>query len=356
MTSFRCLAIVLLLAAGSLQAQVSWTRVQPQARAEAVAPSVPLQQHFRANDATYEVSLPDGWQQVGQATLDYGLFFGTRTQAESFAVGMEQVFTNPAMLRAQLPGYSDILPPAQLVLKGRLLAPPLTPLQIVTILLPKLAGGSRGAIQSLRVNYTIPANMSYGYNGMLIEYQYVFIPGRDPAFASQAHPVLRPQTQVPMQAAAFIVTFPYMLGQDTWSSGYRILSAPQAVFQSKRNKDTYVAIFDNFQLIPQGLALKVKSNEEAARLAASMNKKTHDVAHDWWVQLGAGTEPAGSDFPPGERPYVPAVVCGPYETKYFCEDQRGQGYYICVTNTQRPKESSLGYNCRSDERAPGSPR
>ena len=43
--------------------------MQPQARAEAVAPSVPLQQHFRANDATYEVSLPDGWQQVGQATL-----------------------------------------------------------------------------------------------------------------------------------------------------------------------------------------------------------------------------------------------------------------------------------------------
>jgi hypothetical protein len=161
MTSFRFLAIVLVLAAGSLQAQVSGTRVQPQARAETVAPSVLLQQYFRANDAT-----PDGWQQVGQATLDYGLFFGTRTQAESFAVGMEQVFSNPAMLRAQLPGNSVILPPAQLVLKGRLLAPPLIPLQIVTILLPKLADGPRGAIQNLRVTYTIPVNMSYGYNGI----------------------------------------------------------------------------------------------------------------------------------------------------------------------------------------------
>jgi hypothetical protein len=161
MTSFRFLAIVLLLAAGSLQAQVSGTRVQPQARAETVAPSVLLQQHFRANDATYEVSLPDGWQQVGEATLDYGLFSGTRTQAESFAVGMEQVFSNPAMLRAQLPGYSVILPPAQLVLKGHLLAPPLAPLQIVTILLPKLAGGPRGAIQNVRVTYTIPVNMRY---------------------------------------------------------------------------------------------------------------------------------------------------------------------------------------------------
>jgi hypothetical protein len=329
MTSFRFLAIVLLLAAGSLQAQVSRTRVQPQARAEAAVPSLPLRQHFLANDATYEVSLPDGWQQVGQATLDYGLFFGTRTQAESFAVGMEQVFTNPAMLRAQLPGYSYILPPAQVVLKSRLLAPPLNPLQIVTILLPQLAGGPRGAIQNLSVNYTIPANMSYGYNGMVVGYQYIFTPVRDPAFASEAHPVLRAQTQVPMQAAAFIVTFPYMPGQDTWSFGYRILSAPQAVFQNKRNRATYLGIFNSFHLIPQGLVAKVKSNEEAAQIADSMNETTRKVGHDLQIALGALEEPPGSESPGGSPP-VAAPTCKPYEIRIYCKTSGGQDVPFCV--------------------------
>jgi hypothetical protein len=242
----------------------------------------PGAQQMVANDLTYSVSLPPGWEQVGQATLDYGLFFGS--QAESFVTGIEQVYMNANLLSSLLGGYSAILSPAQLTLKSRLLAPPLSPLQIVTRLLPQLAGGPRGAIQNLRVLRTIPGDQAYGFNQMLVRYQYTFVPQRDPAFASQAHPVLRSQPQVPMQGAAFVVTFPYMPGQFSWIFGYRILSASQTAFQ--RNEPAYAQIFKSFQLIPEGLALKVKLNQDWAKLAESMNQTTRKVAQDWWRELG----------------------------------------------------------------------
>jgi len=270
-----------------------------------------------ANDGTFSVWLPAGWQQIGQATWDGALFFSG--QGESFAAGVEQVFTNAAMLRANLPGYSAILSPAQLVLKSRLLAPPLSPLQVVTELFPQLAGGTRGAVQNLRIFDSIPAGQEYGFNEILVTYQYILLPRRDAAFAAAiVPPALRAQSQgAAMWAVAFIVTFPYT-GQGTWSFGYRIISAPQFVFL--RNKAEYFRILQSFQLIPEGLALKVKINADMAKLAESMNKTTQDVAHSWWQRLGSLSTPGSTpNAPPGQKPGpLPNPGCNWFQY-YVCE-------------------------------------
>jgi hypothetical protein len=204
------------------------TAVPPQRGGVRTASSVPMQS-FTAEDYTYTVSLPTGWKSAVRPTLDYGLFFGI--QAESFAVGMEQVFVNAAILRSQLQGYSAILSREQLTLKSRMLGPPMPPLDVVTRLLPHIAGGPNGAIQNLRVLRSFVGPQELGFQQILVLYAYTFRPQRDRAFASQAHPALLVQPQVPMQAAAYIVTFPYMQGQFSWQFGYRILSAPQNTFR-----------------------------------------------------------------------------------------------------------------------------
>lgn len=346
MTSLRSIAIALLLAAACSEGQVNRSRVGAPTAAPASLPVVML-----AHDVTYRVALPAGWRPVVQPMLEYGLIFGT--QGESFAIGLEDVYLDARMLRSILdPGYRTILPPAQFTLKSRLVAPPMGPLEVVTRLLPHLAGGPRGAIQNLRVLRTFPGPEEFGFRQMLVVYQYTFLPQRDPAFASQAHPAVRAQAQVPMQGAAYIVTFPYMPGQFSWEFGYRILSAPRDVFQ--RNARTYAQIFQTFEVLPQGLRVKIKTNEDMAKLCASMNKTTHDVAQNWWSELGAGAEPAGGDSRPaggdsrpGQASCSPYIVCAENQWKYCCQDQRGQGHFVCVPASQAPpRESSMNYNCR----------
>lgn len=328
MTKARILAIVVLLASNTLvraQADNLLDRLlfdrQPRGSVAALEPQL-------ANDATYSVSLPAGWRRAGPATLDFGLFFGT--QGDSLSVGMEQVFMNAAMLRAQLPGYSVLLPRAQLVLKSRLLAPPLGPEQVITGLLPQLAGGPRGAIQNLRVRRTFPVPAEYGYRQMLVLYQYSFEPQRDLAFASQANPALRGQRQVAMQGAALISTFPYLPGQATWTFGYLVLSAPYSIFE--HNERTYARIFENFRLIEAGLAQRVKSNEEAAKLADSMSHTTHQVAHDWQDELGAG-EAAGGDSQPPFMCYG-TNQCPSNDYTYCCQKPGGATYLKCVPRSE----------------------
>jgi hypothetical protein len=346
MTTIRCLAIVAVLVAGSLPlAQVSqdWgkiaagvnaknsTRSSPPlgvpASGRGVPPSrgatasVPL--YFQiADDAAYRVALPAGWQRTGKATWDYGLYFGT--QGESFAVGTEQVFMNATMLYYQLSGYSYIIPREQLVLKSRMLSAPLGPLQVVTQLMPQIA---HGAIQNLSVLRTFPMPEDNGFRKMLVLYQYTLVPQRDPAFASQMHPALRSRSQVPMQGAALIITYPYLPGQATWTFGYLVLNAPYDVFQ--RNERIYPLIFENFHLQEAGMQQKVRSNEEAAKLAASMAETTHQVAHGWELALGALTLPPGGDQPGGSGP-IATQTCRPYEIHVYCYKSGSQPDVFCL--------------------------
>src|SRR5215469_12904057 len=133
MASGRYLGIIVVVAGslllGTKNSQSSAVRAPGVNRSaqDTAAASVPLYRQL-ADDYTYQVALPGGWQRAGRATLDYGLFFST--QAESLAIGTEQVFMNRAMLNAQLPGYSYVIPRALLVLKSRMLSPPLAPLQV----------------------------------------------------------------------------------------------------------------------------------------------------------------------------------------------------------------------------------
>ena len=148
MTSLRCLAIAILVAAGYLQTQVSkdWakalggiTATNPPPRSSPtsnavnmnrlgvpMATSASLPVLMRARDLTYQVQLPAGWRPMVQPMLEYGLVFGT--QGESFAMGMEDVYLDARMLNSILnPGYRAILPPAQFILKSRMVAPPMGP-------------------------------------------------------------------------------------------------------------------------------------------------------------------------------------------------------------------------------------
>jgi hypothetical protein len=273
-----------------------------------------------ANDGTFKVSLPGGWEQIGEATLERALFF--RGQ-ESFAAGVEQVWTNPAMLHYSLPGYAAILPPAQLALKSRLLSPPLNPEQIVTELFPQLAGRLRdrgGAVQNLRIFNSIPAGgQEYGFDAQLITYEYILVPRFDDAFtAAVLPPALRAQRDgAAMWAAAFIVTFPYT-GGGTWSFGYRVINAPQAVFL--RNKQEYFRILQSFELIPEGLIAKIDINADRAKLAESMNKTTQDVADKWWQRLGSLSTPGTTPNAPAgqERGPLPDPGCD-WNQYYVCE-------------------------------------
>ncbi len=355
MTSLRSIAIALFLAAVCSEGQVNRSRAGGPTTAPVSLPTTMV-----AHDVTYRVALPAGWRPVVQPTLEYGLVFGT--QGESFAIGLADVYLDPRMLRSILePGYRAILPPAQFTLKSRMVAPPMGPLEVVTRLLPQLAGGPRGAIQNLRVLRTFPGPEEFGFRQMLIVYQYTFLPQRDPAFASQAHPAVRARAQEPMQGAAYIVTFPYLPGQFSWQFGYRILSASQNVFQ--RNARTYAQIFQTFKVIPEGLKAKIKSNEDMAKLCASMNQATQQMAQNWWSELGAGGEPAVADSQPaaaGSRPAggnsrgrqascgVGATYrsCPLYWWKYCCHDQRGPDHYVCIPASQAPpQESATQYGC-----------
>jgi hypothetical protein len=304
------------------------------------AASVPWYRQL-ADDYTYQVALPGGWQRVGNATLDYGLFFST--QGESLAMGTEQVFMNRAMLNAQLPGYSYVIPRALLVLKSRMLSPPLAPLQVVTWLMPQIA---RGAIQNLRVRGTSTVGEDYGFRKMLVLYEYTFVPQRDPAFATQLHPALRTRPQVRMQGAALVITYPYLAGQATWTFGYLFLNAPYDVFQ--RNERVYPQILEGFQLIEAGMAQRVKSNEEAAKIAASMNDTMQQAAHGWWNLLGSEREAVG-DFPGAERPLYHDAGCNqPYDQKYVCQTGSGQWVQACRAKSEaRPPEGWQGlYRCQ----------
>ena len=344
------LTIAICWVAACCEGQVN--RIPVGARGDTAPASLPFV--MTAQDATYTVALPAGWQPAVKPTLEYGLVFGN--EGESFAMGMEDVYLDPRMLQSILTGYRAILSPAQLVLKSRMSAPPMGPLDVVTRLLPHLAGGPGGAIQNLNVIRTFRGPEEFGFRQMLVIYQYRLWPQRDPAFASQVHPAVRGQVQVPMRAAAYVVTFPYMPGQFSWTFGYRILSAPQNVFQ--RNARTYAQIFQSFRVIPEGLRLKVKGNEDMRKLCDSMNQNTHQMAQNWWSDLGPGGEAAVAEAQPtsgtgtakGAACGVGAtyVSCGSGYGKYCCHDQRGPDHYKCVPLSKALPpvvESPTEYGC-----------
>jgi hypothetical protein len=342
MTRFKSIAMALLLGASCSEGQVNRTPGRVPAGAPLALPVV-----ITAQDATYTVALPPGWRPMVRPMLEYGLFWGT--EGESFAVGMEDVYLDPRMLKSILdPGYRAILPPAQFILKSRMVAPPMSPLEVVTRLLPQLAGGPGGAIQNLRVVRTFRGAEGFGFSQMLIIYQYTFLPQRDPAFASQAHPAVRAQTQTAMRAAAYVITFPYMPGQFSWAFGYRILSVPQNVFP--RNAGTYAQIFQSFRVIPEGLKVKVKTNEDMKKLCDSMNQTTRQMAQAMSSQLGAGTEPALADYQRSQstesakdnpRPAVNpdfacygSNPCGPNDVTYCCQGQGGATHFKCLPRSK----------------------
>jgi hypothetical protein len=289
-----------------------------------------------AADYTYTVRLPVGWQLAVNPMLEYGLVFGP--QGESFAIGWETVYRDPKMLRSVLPGYQAILPPAQFELKRRLLASPMGPLDVVTMLLPQLAAGS---IQNVHVRRAFPGPEDLGFRSMLIIYQFTFLPRGDWAFAAQANPVVRGMSQVPMQAAAFIVTFP-LVDAFSWQFGYRILSAPDSVF--RRNERTYAQILQSFQVKREGLERKIKSNVDMQKLADSMNQITQQMGDIWVSQLGAGSEPGGSGAPPSttnSRPAASGPLCygqntcsGSDQYSYCCQTPGGDTVIQCVLKSK----------------------
>jgi hypothetical protein len=272
---------------------------------QSVHPPAPLTFVVTAGDGTYRVRLPAGWQMAVSPMLEYGLVFGQ--QGESFAMGLEDVYVDPRVLQSVLyPGYQSILPPAQFTLKSRLLAPPMGPLEVVTTLLPQLAHGS---MQNVHVLHAFRGSEDFGFRQMLVIFEFTFLPQQDWAFASQVNPAIRVMKHVPMQAAAEIVTFPYTAGQVSWQYGYRILSAPQPVFQ--RHARTYAQILKSFEVLPDGLRRKIKSNQDMAKLAASMNQVTQQMGDNWGSSLGAGSESVGSAPQPGTTTSGPAASGGP---------------------------------------------
>jgi hypothetical protein len=289
--------------------------------------SLPLT--MTAEDATYQVRLPMGWQLAVRPMLEYGLVFGPK--GESFAMGLEDVYLDPRMLQSVLyPGYQSILPPAQFELKKRLLAPPMGPLEVVTKLLPQLAAGSIQDVHVLRA-LRGPED-DFGFRTMLISYQYTFLPQRDWAFAAQANPAVRGMSQVPMQAAAFIVIFPYMAGQFSWTFGYRILSAPLGVFQ--RNERTYAQILQSFRLNPEGLRQKIKSIADTRKLADSMNQITQQMGDNWVSQLGPyASESGGSGAPPAVC-YELNRCSGSKHYSYCCQTPGGNTVIQCVEKSK----------------------
>jgi hypothetical protein len=297
-----------------------------------------------AADYTYTVRLPVGWQLAVNPMLEYGLVFGP--QGESLAMGLEQVYRDPMMQQYVLPSYRQMLPPAQFELKRRLLAPPMGPLEVVTTLLPQLANGS---IQNVHVRRAIPGPDDLGFHQMLIIYQFTFLPQRDWAFAEQANPKVRVTGQVPMQAAAYIVTFP-LVDQFSWQFGYRILSAPEDVF--RRNERTYAQILQSFRVNPEGLRAKIKSNADMQKLADSMNQTTQQMGDSWVSQLGATSEPVGSrpsgPICHGEKPSCSGwILC--------CREQGGGTHYQCSVPNPSPHpgyEPPEEYNCTPINRPP----
>jgi hypothetical protein len=300
-------------------------------------PPASLPASMTAGDFTYTVRLPMGWQLAVRPMLEYGLVFGQ--QGESFAMGWEQVYLDPRMLQSVLPGYQAILPPAQFELKKRLLAPPMGPLDVVTKLLPQLAAGS---IQNVHARRAFRGPEDLGFRPMLIIYQFTFLPQRDWAFAAQANPAVRGMSQVPMQAAAFIVTFP-LVDQFSWQFGYRILSAPDIVFQ--RNERTYAQILQSFRVLPEGLRQKIKSNVDMANLANSMNQITQQMGENWASGLGAGSEPVGSGPQPATTDSRPAASGGPLcygpntcsgsdDYSYCCQKPGGDTVIVCVQKSK----------------------
>jgi len=266
-----------------------------------------------AHDATFQLALPNGWQETGPQILEN--FLALSEQGESFGSGIAEVFANTEAKRLILPGYKAVLPPEQSELMSRLLAPPLDPVQVVTQLFPQVSGG---AMQNVRVVEAHPIPSAPGTTAALIHYQFILFPRRDAAFASGLPPELLSMDEVPMEAMGVISTNPG--NGATWTLTYGTISAPQSIFAS--NQRVYAAIYRSYQFIAQGLVAKTKNYEAAANLAAEMNKTTREVAHRWELRLGDQVESGGTPDDPAPRRTFPDPGPCPGGTLYRCGEQR----------------------------------
>ena len=262
-------------------------------------------QQILADDGTFTLQVPIGWEKMGPATFEGSSIVSKR--GEGLASGMVVVYANQSMLQTNLHALSTIYPPLQLVLMSRLLSRPLSPLEVVRYLFPQIANG---AMQNVRILGYRTLSAEAPAPIMVVRYLSTLFPQQDAAFASLLPPRLRTQYQVTTETVA-VIWSPINSGL-TWTFSYLMITAPRSVFEQSHS--LYAHIYESFRFIPEGLARKIQDNERASEIAEQMRETTRQVGRGYWLTLGGLLDVQG---PGGETQTISA------------EDCSGGAYYQC---------------------------
>jgi len=268
-------------------------------------------------DRVVTVAIPSDWAASG--TFERFVAFSTR--GESFGSGRAEVWPDEQALRrglAVLP--PTLMSPQELALVSRSVAPPLVPLDVIRLLYPQLAGG---AIQSMHVLDTRPLFSQRQLGAALIHYRYTLLPHRDSAFQSLLPPALQAQTQVPMEGAALIMTFPLAFDPalvanfpdlavaNVWSYVYRLAEAPDALFI--KNVATYAKIFATYRVDLQALNENYRQQQQVFE---QMNEQTQETGRQWILTLGNEGEYNSHEHP--EPRITERKTCSGGTELYIC--------------------------------------
>ena len=266
------------LATTSLHAQNALVPAQPGngqvSRYQAVMRPV------RSADGILSVELPADWSVTQSSARQFQAW---SPRGESFAAGSVDAPADRQTLNIMLQmNRATGKSAATLILLQRLASPPLSPDQVVTFLLPKLAGGAK---QNVRILGGHDLGSMVNMRSAVIVYQYNLFPQSDPLTRSGMPEALIQNKQVPMIGLAAISTsnMTTIGAFHTWTFLYKIVEAPQSLFQV--NAPSYEAIFTSLEIN----SAAVKQTVAASQLDPNTLRGMREQPLQWWNEQHSQT-------------------------------------------------------------------
>jgi hypothetical protein len=186
------------------------------------------------------LDVPASWQ-VMPPMANTLTFFST--QGESFSLGKVDVYYDQVSMRnaAQVAQLTRSANPTMVAYMRRLVAPPLSPEQIVSRLLPQISGGAMQNVR-LRSSRRMPNTATD------VVYDYVLFPQRDPVSRTGLPPALQRVGEIVMRGEMQIILLPGMpVGvARTWGFLYSAAAAPQSIYS--RNAAEYARMFQSIKI------------------------------------------------------------------------------------------------------------
>ena len=242
----------------------------------------------RIQSGVVSLDVPSDWQPM--SPMGDNVSF-TSPQGESFGFGKVDVFCDQASMRnaAQISQAMGIANPAIVAYMQRLVAPPLTPEQIVARLLPQISGG---AVYDVHIHSSRPLP----YAGAAIVYDYVLLPQKDALWRAGLSPVLQRASQVPMRGEMRITVMSGMpVGiARSWTFIYAGASAPTPVYV--RNAAIYSRMFQSMQFDSNAVQRSMAGQQQIVNSVTSGMKSRQQQIQDFTRRYTQNSEQQITQF------------------------------------------------------------